>query len=67
LDDRTHLDRLRRDYPLWDIDITWTARSAGPDLRVLIATRNEVRLAGFSAAELARMIEAAEARYGWGS
>jgi len=66
--DRTHLpdvEQLRADYPLWDISVTWAARAAGPDLRVLVACRNGVRLAGFSAAELARMMTSAEDRYGW--
>jgi hypothetical protein len=59
------IDQLRQRYQLWDISVAWAARAAGPDLRVLVASRNGVRLAGFSAAELARMIEAAEGRYGW--
>jgi hypothetical protein len=60
------LDRLRAQHPDWHIDYNWTARGSGPDLRVLTANRGGVRLAGFSVAELARMIEAAERRYGWG-
>jgi hypothetical protein len=57
------IDGLRQLYPLWQIDAAWTARASGPDLRVLTASRGGVRLAGFSAAELARMIETAEKRW----
>jgi hypothetical protein len=59
------VEQLRAAYPAWDISVTWVPRVSGPDLRLLIACRNGLRLAGFSAAELARMIEAAERQYGW--
>jgi hypothetical protein len=62
---RPDAEQLRQDFPLWEISVAWAARAAGPDLRVLAACRGGVRLAGFSVAELARMIEAAEAEYGW--
>jgi hypothetical protein len=68
VNDRTHqpdAEELRASYPLWDICITWTTRAAGPDLRVWAGSRAGVRVAGFSAAEVARLIEAAEAEHGW--
>jgi hypothetical protein len=61
----TDIERLRQSYPLWQIDAVWAPRASGPDLRVLTARRCGVRLAGFSAAELAQMIEGDERRYGW--
>jgi hypothetical protein len=66
--DRTHqpdVEQLRRDYPLWDISAAWAARTSGPDFRVLTACRGGLRLAGFSAPELVRMMTGVEAQYGW--
>jgi hypothetical protein len=66
--DPTHqpdIELLRRDFPLWHISSAWAARASGPDFRVLLACRGGLRLAGFSAPELVRMMTGAESRYGW--
>jgi hypothetical protein len=60
------LGQLRAEHPDWHIEHAWTARGSGPDFRLLTARRGGVRLAGFSVPELARMIETAEDKYGWG-
>jgi hypothetical protein len=65
VDDRTQLERLRSEFPLWEINSRWAAAASGPDFRLLLACRAGLRLAGFSAPELARMMTGAEARYGW--
>ena len=59
------IERLRREYPRWDISAAWVTRSAEPDFYLMIAARGGLRLGAFSAAEMERVMADAEARYGW--
>jgi hypothetical protein len=54
------LDRLRARYPGWSIEATWTSAGTGPDARRLTAARGCIRVDAWTAAELARQIEACD-------
>ena len=42
------IDRLRQDFPEWDISAAWVTRSAEPDFYLMIAARCGLRLGAFS-------------------
>jgi hypothetical protein len=60
------IDRLRAQHPAWHIEAVWETAASGPDRRRLTATREGVRLAAWTAAELTRQIADAERTHGWG-
>jgi hypothetical protein len=59
------IDRLRAQHPAWTISYAWTSAASGPDARRLTATREGIRLAAWTAAELSRKIAEREAAHGW--
>ena len=54
------LTKLRQDHPEWTIGSVWMAAGSGPDARRLWASRGDVRLSAWTAAELDRDIRRAE-------
>jgi hypothetical protein len=50
------LAKLRRDFPAWNFGTVWASAASGPDARRLWASRDEVLLTAWTAAELARDI-----------
>ena len=59
------IERLRQEYPLWEISASWVTRASEPDFYLMIAARGGLRLGAFSPAEMERVMADAEARYGW--
>jgi hypothetical protein len=50
------LAQLREQFPGWAFHVHWTTANSGPDVRSLIATRGDVVLSAWTAAELAALI-----------
>lgn len=61
------IDRLRTAHPLWAVAAVWASAASGPDVRLLVATREGTRVQAWTAAELSRLIQAEEAANGWPS
>jgi hypothetical protein len=57
--------RLRASHPLWSIGSAWTAAASGPDKRRFTATRDNVTVSAWTAAELSIKIREEEAVNGW--
>lgn len=55
----TDLAALAAAYPGWLFTAAWVAVGSGPDVRVLIATRDSAALTALDAAGLAEKIDAA--------
>jgi hypothetical protein len=47
---------LRDMFPDWDIEARWTVAGTGPDARILVASRGDVEVSGFTAQYLAALI-----------
>lgn len=48
--------QLREAYPQWNFTAIWAAAGSGPDVRLVVATRDGVILSDLSAAALRRKI-----------
>lgn len=59
------LERLRAEYPLWEVRAEWMGRTSGPDIRMLTASRAGLRLGAASAVELQLLMDDIEHRYSW--
>ena len=58
---------LTAKHPLWTITATWASAASGPDHRRLAATREGIRVTGWTPAELEALIVERERAHGWPS
>lgn len=54
------LDRLREQFPGWQIGSVWATAATGPDVRRVTATKDGMLLSAWNAAELAADIRREE-------
>jgi hypothetical protein len=50
------LERLREQFPGWDIEARWTVAGTGPDSRYLLAHKGDVTLSAWTPEDLAAEI-----------